>query len=101
MPIFADPPVVTESKPAYNVGFTPFAREKLLLLTSDGGGFPKDTKSRVYIMGGTHPVTGKRVRHESRGTIMAVFIDYTKRDECVRLWVQWKDGRRHLVHRKV
>lgn len=94
------PPAPASSQYADKFGFTPFAKQHLLAMTGDGtDGYAKDAKHRVYIMGG-RDVNGKRIRREMRGTLTAVFIDYTGRWGYTRLWVQWKDGRRHLVHRK-
>lgn len=98
---FAEPPAVvkTPSQHADKIGFTPWAKDHLIGLTNDGeDGFATDFKVRLYIMGGT--VDGKRMRREVRGTVTTVFADYTGRWGFNRLWVQWKDGRRHLVHRK-
>lgn len=95
---FAEPPAV--STLTDRVGFTTWARAHMLDLTNDGAdGYAKDAKKRNYIMGG-RDIHGKRIRREMRGTLTAVFIDYTGRWGYTHLWVQWKDGRRHLVHRK-
>lgn len=77
------------------VGFTPFAKEKLLYPT----GHAKDVKNRTYVMGGKD-ATGSRVRREMQGTLLIAWLDYAAHTELTHLWVKWKDGRRHLVHRK-
>lgn len=75
-------------------GFTPFAKEHLLHPT----GHAKDVKRRVYILGGEED--GKRIRREMRATMLVVWLDYASDSHLTRMWVQWKDGKRHLVHRK-
>ncbi len=82
-------------KPDPRVGFTPFAKEKLLFPT----GHAKDTKTRTYVMGGKD-TDGKRVRREMSATILVVWLDYASDRQLTHLWVKWKDGKRHLVHRK-
>lgn len=76
-------------------GFTPFAKEKML----DATGHAKDYVIRHFILGGQH-ADGARYRRELRETTTAVFIEYAKDGFATHLWVQWTDGRRHLVHRK-
>lgn len=77
------------------VGFTPFAKKSLLYPT----GHAKDTKNRTYVMGGKD-ADGKRVRREMKATILVVWLDYAAVKDYTHLWVKWKDGKRHLVHRK-
>jgi hypothetical protein len=74
-------------------GFTPFAYEHML----QDSGHPADTRQRPYILGGN--VTG-RVRVQTRATLSLVFNFYVGRSDLTHLWVQWTDGRRHLIHRK-
>lgn len=94
---FAEPPTTVSRTD--RIGFTPFAYDHLIGLTNDGAdGFAIDLKKRVYVLGGT--VEGARVRREVSGTITTVFAVYIQDPTVVRLWVMWKDGRRHLVHRK-
>lgn len=76
-------------------GFTSFAKESLLYPT----GHAKDTKRRVYVMGGKDP-EGKRIRREMEATILIAWLDYAALTDYTHLWVKWKDGKRHLVHRK-
>jgi len=82
-------------KPDSTVGFTPFAREHLLYPT----GHARDIKRRTYVMGGKDSV-GKRSRREMKATLLVVWLDYAGRPDLTHLWVKWKDGKRHLVHRK-
>lgn len=77
------------------VGFTPFAKDKLLYPT----GHAKDVKHRTYVMGGKDP-SGHRVRREVQGTLLIAWMDYAAHTELTHMWVKWKDGKRHLVHRK-
>lgn len=91
------PETVTDNP---RVGFTPFAFDHLITRTDAGDGFPTDSKKRSYILGGTD-THGKRVRREVRGSLYATWLVYAEDRSVVRLWVQWKDGKRHLVHRKV
>lgn len=77
---------------ADGVGFTPFAWRHMLHDT----GFSADHSVRPFILGGTKP----RVRIETRTTLTLAFQFYTGRPEVTHLWVQWSDGKRHLVHRK-
>lgn len=77
------------------VGFTPFAKDKLLYPT----GHAKDVKHRTYVMGG-RTTDGSRVRREMQGTLLIAWLDYAAHTELTHLWVKWKDGKRHLVHRK-
>lgn len=93
-------PTKPETVSRDRIGFTPFAYDHLITRTDSGDGFPSDSKKRTYILGG-HDSRGKRVRREIRGTLYATWIVYADDSSVVRLWVQWKDGRRHLVHRKV
>lgn len=74
-------------------GFTPFAWRHLLHDT----GFAADHTVRPYIFGGSKP---KRVRIETRTSLNLAFQFYTGREDVTHLWVQWTDGKRHLVHRK-
>lgn len=77
-------------------GFTPFAKASLLY----PNGYVKDSKRRVYVMGGRDK-DGKRIRREVNDiTLLVVWIDYASVTEYTRLWVKWKDGTRKLVHRK-
>lgn len=76
------------------VGFTPFAKEHLLYPS----GHAMDFKNRPYILGGH--ADGKRVRREIRATILVVWLDYASDPNLTHMWVQWPDGKRHLVHRK-
>lgn len=78
-----------------HAGFTPFAKETLLYPT----GHAKDTKRRVYVMGGKD-ADGKRLRREMSATILVAWLDYAALSDYTHLWVKWKDGKRHLVHRK-
>ncbi len=91
---------ITEPEPAIEprqhpdgTGFTPFAWKHLLHDT----GFSKDHETRPYILGASSP---KRVRIETRTTLTLAFQFYVGREDATHLWVQWSDGRRHLVHRK-
>lgn len=77
-------------------GYTPFAKEHLLY----PNGTPKDFKKRVFTFGGT-TADGKRIREQMRGTVFASHQHFLSRDELTHLWVMWKDGRRHLVFRKI
>ena len=77
------------------IGFTPFAKEHLLY----ANGHVRDTKNRTYIMSGKSP-DEKRIRREIKVTILVAWLDYAAHTEYTHLWVKWKDGRRHLVHRK-
>lgn len=77
------------------VGFTPFAKERLLHPT----GHARDTKARTYVMGGKD-ADGKRLRREMKATILVVWLDYAAIKDYTHLWVKWKDGTRKLVHRK-
>lgn len=81
------------SKHADGVGFTPFAWKHLLHDT----GFAKDHEVRPYIFGGSKP---KRVRVETRTSLTLAFNFYTGREDVTHMWVQYSDGKRHLVHRK-
>lgn len=74
-------------------GFTPFAWRHLLHDT----GFASDHEVRPYILGGN---VAKRVRIETRTTLTLAFQFYTGREDVTHLWVQYSDGKRHLVHRK-
>lgn len=77
-------------------GFTPFAKERLLY----PNGYVKDTKRRVYVIGGKAD-DGKRLRREiNKVTLLLVWLDYASDDNYTHLWVKWKDGTRKLVHRK-
>lgn len=82
-------------KPSSRIGFTPFAKEHLLY----ENGYVRDIKHRTYIMGGKD-ADGKRIRREMRVTVLVAWMDYAAHTEYTHLWVKWKDGRRHLVHRK-
>jgi hypothetical protein len=75
------------------VGFTVFAWKRMLHDT----GFSADHTVRPYIFGGSKP---ERVRIETRTTLTLAFQFYTGHPEVTHMWVQWSDGRRHLVHRK-
>lgn len=80
-------------KHADGVGFTPFAWRHLLHDT----GFASDHEVRPYIIGCPRPV---RERIETRTTLTLAFQFYTGRESATHLWVQYSDGKRHLVHRK-
>lgn len=92
-PVEPEPEPVEPRKHADGVGFTPFAWKHLLHDT----GFAKDHTPRPYILGATTP---KRVRVETRATLTLAFHYYTGRADITHMWVQWSDGKRHLVHRK-
>lgn len=79
--------------PPPNAGFTPFAYEHML----QDSGHPSDTRQRPFILGGN---IEQRVRLETRATLSLVFNFYVTRTDITHLWVQWSDGRRHLIHRK-
>lgn len=87
--------VLVHRKPTPRMGFTPFAKENLLYPS----GHVRDTKRRVYVMGGKSE-DGKRVRRELRVTVLIAWLTYAAEPDLTRLWVKWKDGKRHLVHRK-
>lgn len=87
------PPVIEPRKHADGVGFTPFAYRHLLHDT----GYSADHAVRPFIFGASKP---KRVRIETRATLTLAFQFYTGREDVTHLWVQWSDGKRHLVHRK-
>lgn len=87
--------MLVHRKPDPRMGFTAFAKEHLLY----ANGYVRDTKRRVYVMGGTDP-DGKRVRREIKATILVSWLTYASVPEYTRLWVKWKDGTRKLIHRK-
>lgn len=80
-------------KHADGVGFTPWAWRNLLHDT----GFAKDHVVRAYVIGCPRPA---RKRIETRTTITLAFQYYVGLTDMTHLWVQWSDGKRHLVHRK-
>jgi hypothetical protein len=87
--------MLVHRKPSSRIGFTPFAKENLLYAS----GHVRDTKRRVYVMGGKD-ADGKRVRRELRVTVLIAWLSYAAEPELTHLWVKWKDGKRYLVHRK-
>lgn len=87
--------VLIHRKPSSRIGFTSFAKEHLLY----ANGHVRDTKARTYIIGGKD-ADGKRIRRERKVTVLVMWLDYAANTEYTHLWVKWKDGRRHLVHRK-
>lgn len=87
--------VLVHRKPSPRIGFTPFAKEHLLYPS----GHVRDIKRRTYVMGGKDD-DGKRVRRELRVTVLIAWLTYAAEPELTHLWVKWKDGKRHLVHRK-
>ena len=90
-----DKPVLIHRKHDPRTGFTDWAKENLLHPT----GHVRDTKRRFYLMGGKSP-DGKRIRFEMKHTALMAWLTYEARPELTHLWVKWKDGKRHLVHRK-
>jgi len=81
----------------YPIGFTQYAREKLL----SPAGFVKASErgvDHVFVMKGADP-EGKRVIKELRTTLMLAYLTYVGETYMTHLWTV-RDGRRHLVHRK-
>ena len=87
--------ILVHRKPDPKIGFTPFAKENLLFPS----GYVKDTKRRIYVMGGVGE-DGHRMRTEIKATVLVAWLTYAATPDLTRLWVKWKDGTRKLVHRK-
>lgn len=81
----------------YPVGFTQYAREKLL----SPGGFIKASErgvEHIFVMKGADE-DGKKISRELRVTFQSAWMDYCGRWGMTHLWTV-RDGQRHLVHRK-
>jgi hypothetical protein len=76
-------------------GFTPYAKDVIY----GERWHVKDNSIRLFVMGGKTP-EGKRLREEARTWYSAVWGEYFSNTNYSHLWVV-RDGRRHLIHRRV